>query len=72
MREHDPILGIVNLNLVDLFSNASEVTRLFALQDGVGFGRVSLSVLFKGVQLDLPKNLSGCVLPLPMKRESGR
>ncbi|KAL8286155.1 hypothetical protein RQP46_004643 [Phenoliferia psychrophenolica] len=59
LREHDPILGIVNLDLIDLFSSASEVTRLFALQDGVGFGRISLSLLFKGVQIELPKNLSG-------------
>ncbi|KAK4703048.1 hypothetical protein P7C70_g3172, partial [Phenoliferia sp. Uapishka_3] len=59
LREHDPILGIVNLDLVALFSNASEVTRLFAIQDGVGFGRISLSVLFKGIQVDLPPNLCG-------------
>ncbi|KAM0755850.1 hypothetical protein T439DRAFT_308275 [Meredithblackwellia eburnea MCA 4105] len=59
LREHDPILGIVNLPLKDLLKNASEVTRLYALQDGVGFGRISVSVLFKGVQMELPKELAG-------------
>ncbi|GAA5950615.1 hypothetical protein JCM10213_006938 [Rhodosporidiobolus nylandii] len=59
LREHDPILGIVNLPLDELFAHSSEVTRLFAIQDGVGYGKVSLSVLFKGVKVELPRELSG-------------
>jgi hypothetical protein len=59
LREHDPILGIINLPLKEILANSSEVTRLFSLQDGVGFGRVNVSILFKGVQIDLPKNLRG-------------
>ena len=39
LREHDPILGIVNLPLKDVLSHASQVTRLFSIQDGVGFGK---------------------------------
>ncbi|CEQ38684.1 SPOSA6832_00141, partial [Sporobolomyces salmonicolor] len=65
LREHvsqaasDPILGIVDLPLKDVLAHSSEVTRLYALQDGVGFGKVSLSILFKGVKMDLPRELSG-------------
>ena len=40
LREKDPILGIVNLTLKDLFNESSEVTRLFAIQEGIGFGYV--------------------------------
>ena len=59
MREHDPILGIVNLPLKETLAHSSEVTRLYLLQDGVGFGKINVSVLFKGVKVDLPKNLRG-------------
>lgn len=59
LREHDPILGIINLPLKEIFAHASEVTRLYSLQDGVGFGKVNISLLFKGVKLDLPRNLRG-------------
>lgn len=59
LREHDPILGIVDLPLRDILAHSSEVTRLFSLQDGVGFGKANISVLFKGVKLDLPQNLRG-------------
>lgn len=38
LREKDPILGIVNLPLAELFTESSEVTRLFSIQEGVGFG----------------------------------
>jgi hypothetical protein len=38
LREKDPILGIVNLPLSELFTESSEVTRLFSIQEGVGFG----------------------------------
>lgn len=38
LREKDPILGIVNLPLKELLTEGSEVTRLFSLQEGVGFG----------------------------------
>lgn len=59
LRELDPILGIINLPLREILEHSSQVTRLFALQDGVGFGRVNISVLFKAVAIDLPANLRG-------------
>ncbi|CAE6349629.1 unnamed protein product [Rhizoctonia solani] len=59
LRERDPILGIVNLHLKDLLKDASEVTRMYSLQEGIGFGRMNLSVLFKGVDARLPRNMLG-------------
>ncbi|GAA6011835.1 hypothetical protein JCM11491_000766 [Sporobolomyces phaffii] len=59
LREHDPILGIVDLPLKEIFSHSSEVSRLFRLEGGVGFGKINISVLFKGVKMSLPKELSG-------------
>jgi hypothetical protein len=59
LREHDPILGIVNLPLNELLTGSSEVTRLYSLQEGVGFGRANISILFKGVGLDLPEKMRG-------------
>jgi hypothetical protein len=38
LREKDPILGIVNLPLADVLKEGSEVTRLWSIQEGVGFG----------------------------------
>ena len=38
VREKDPILGIVNFSLKDVFTEASEVNGLYSLQEGVGFG----------------------------------
>lgn len=61
LREQDPILGIVDLDLSELFQHASQVTGLYAIQDGQGFGRVNISVLFKAVELELSRNLRGLV-----------
>lgn len=59
LREKDPILGIVNLPLVDILKESSEVTRLFSIQEGVGFGRANISILFKAVDAQLPRNMLG-------------
>jgi hypothetical protein len=59
LREHDPILGIVDLPLQKTLAHASQVTRTYSLQGGVGWGKVNISILFKGVQMSLPKELSG-------------
>lgn len=61
LREKDPLLGVINIDLEELFfqSSSSQVTQMFSLQEGVGFGRAQISVLFQPVELELPKNLSG-------------
>ncbi|WAQ89113.1 hypothetical protein PtA15_10A537 [Puccinia triticina] len=61
IREKDPLLGVINIDLEQLFedSSCSQVTRIFSLQEGVGFGRAQVSVLFESVQMQLPRNLLG-------------
>jgi len=59
IREHDPILGLNSIMLTELFSKSSQVTRSFPLQDGVGYGRVNASFVFKPVKLELPQELLG-------------
>jgi len=38
LRERDPILGIVDLPLAKILAEGSEVTALYSIQEGVGFG----------------------------------
>lgn len=45
--------------LSDLFVNASEITRFWSLQEGVGHGRIRISLLFRPVEAKLPPNLLG-------------
>ncbi|KAG8993711.1 hypothetical protein FRB94_010453 [Tulasnella sp. JGI-2019a] len=54
LREHDPILGIVDLPLMQVLEEGSEVTRMYSMQEGIGFGRVNVSVLFKSCKFKLP------------------
>ncbi|CED82208.1 Ca2-dependent lipid-binding protein CLB1/vesicle protein vp115/Granuphilin A, contains C2 domain [Phaffia rhodozyma] len=59
-REHDPILGIIDLStLGDVFGNKSEVTRWYPLAGGIGWGVLRLSLLWKPIDISLPKGISG-------------
>ena len=59
LREHDPIMGIVSLPIKSLFNESSMIEQSFGLQDGVGYGKVLLSVVFRSVKLSLPRELRG-------------
>ncbi|OCH92775.1 hypothetical protein OBBRIDRAFT_864983 [Obba rivulosa] len=59
MRENDAVLGVVFLKLSELLVNASEVTRFYSLEKGLGHGRIRISVLFRTVEAKLPPNLLG-------------
>ncbi|THV04790.1 hypothetical protein K435DRAFT_714363 [Dendrothele bispora CBS 962.96] len=59
LREKDPILGVVNLKLADIFTEGSEVTRLFSIEEGIGFGRMNVSLLFRGINCQLPTKALG-------------
>ncbi|KAH9916920.1 uncharacterized protein B0H18DRAFT_1214852 [Fomitopsis serialis] len=50
MRENDPVLGVVFLKLSELLVNASEVTRYWSIEQGIGYGRIRISVLFRPVK----------------------
>ncbi|KAK3989853.1 hypothetical protein QBC44DRAFT_79014 [Cladorrhinum sp. PSN332] len=53
-REHDPIIGVVPLKLSDVLQSASQSTRWYPLDGGIGFGRIRISLLFRSVELRLP------------------
>ncbi|PWY97616.1 hypothetical protein BCV70DRAFT_208454 [Testicularia cyperi] len=59
LREHDPLMGVVAISLPDLFSESSQVSQAFSLQDGVGFGKVHASFVFRSIKAQLPKQLLG-------------
>ncbi|KAL6717455.1 hypothetical protein ACLMJK_005370 [Lecanora helva] len=58
-RQHDPILGVVPLKLSDILQTSSQVTRWYPLDGGIGFGRVRISLLFRGIETRLPPNMLG-------------
>ncbi|KAI0654107.1 hypothetical protein C8Q70DRAFT_1029821 [Cubamyces menziesii] len=59
MRENDVVLGTVFLKLSEAFVNASQVTRCYSLEKGLGTGRIRISLLFRPVDAKLPPNLLG-------------
>ncbi|KAF8421574.1 hypothetical protein EV426DRAFT_718555 [Tirmania nivea] len=59
LREHDPILGVAPIKVSELLQTASQVTRWFPLDAGLGFGRVRISILFRSIEMNLPRELSG-------------
>ncbi|KAF1359880.1 hypothetical protein EJ07DRAFT_177751 [Lizonia empirigonia] len=58
-REHDPILGVVPLKLSDILETSSQVTRWYPLDGGIGFGRIRISLLFRGIETRLPPQMLG-------------
>jgi Ca2+-dependent lipid-binding protein len=58
-REHDAILGAVTIKLSEVLQTASQKTAVYALDGGMGYGRIMISVLFRSVDLKLPRNLLG-------------
>ena len=58
-REHDSLLGAVTIKISDVLKTASQSTAVYALDGGMGYGRITISVLFRSVDLRLPKNLLG-------------
>ncbi|TBU59824.1 hypothetical protein BD310DRAFT_1038272 [Dichomitus squalens] len=59
MRESDAVLGTVFLKLTEVFVNASEVTRFYSLEKGLGTGRIRISLLFRPLEAKLPPSLLG-------------
>lgn len=58
-REHDPILGIVVLRVSDILQTASQATRWYPLDGGIGFGRIRISLLLRHVETKLPPQMLG-------------
>lgn len=58
-REHDAILGAITLKLSEVLLSSSQNTAIYALDGGMGYGRIMVSILFRSVDLQLPRNMLG-------------
>lgn len=57
LREIDPLLGVVEFRLRDVLKNSSMVSRYYPLQGGIGFGKIRVSLLFRSISTQLPRQL---------------
>lgn len=57
LREIDPLLGVVEFRLKDVLKNSSMVSRYYPLQGGIGFGKIRVSLLFRSISTQLPRQL---------------
>ncbi|KIX97700.1 uncharacterized protein Z520_06478 [Fonsecaea multimorphosa CBS 102226] len=58
-REDDALLGIVYLPLRRVFKERSQVMQTYPLVGGIGYGRARISMVWRSVELKLPKELLG-------------
>lgn len=59
LHEDDALLGIVYLPLERVFQKRCQINSIFPLAGGVGYGRMRVSIVFRSVQVQLPKELLG-------------
>lgn len=59
IHENDPLLGLVYLSLGKVFKNRSQVVDTYPLVGGIAYGRVRISMVFRSIQLQMPKELQG-------------
>lgn len=57
--ENDALLGIVYLPLHKVFEKRSQAMDMYPLVGGIGFGRIRISMVFRSVEMQLPKELLG-------------
>ncbi|ORY83707.1 hypothetical protein BCR37DRAFT_346001 [Protomyces lactucae-debilis] len=58
-REDDPIIGILPLDLGEVLKDQGQVTRWFPIAEGLGYGVMRVSILFRNIDLQLPRALQG-------------
>ncbi|KAL9127330.1 MAG: hypothetical protein Q9217_003769 [Psora testacea] len=59
VHENDPLLGIIYLPLGKVFQERSQVIDSYPLVGGIGYGKARVSLVFRSIQLQAPKNLLG-------------
>lgn len=59
IHENNPLLGIVYLRLSHVFRRRSQIIENFPLVGGIGYGSVRISMVFRSIQLQAPKELLG-------------
>lgn len=58
-HENNPLLGLVYLPLGKVFKDRSQIMGTYPLVGGIAYGRVRISMVFRSVQLQFPKQLLG-------------
>ncbi|CAD6942234.1 unnamed protein product [Tilletia controversa] len=58
-RETDAIIGVVGLRLVDVLKTSGRMTDRWSITGGVGYGKIRISLLFRSIDVTIPKALSG-------------
>ncbi|KAK0527944.1 hypothetical protein OC842_004699 [Tilletia horrida] len=58
-RESDAIIGVVGLRLVNVLKESGRMTDQWSLTGGVGYGKIRISLLFRSIDVTIPKALSG-------------
>lgn len=58
-REDDALLGMIYLPLRRVFEKRSQVMESYPLVGGIGYGRARVSMVWRSVDLQLPKELLG-------------
>lgn len=59
VHEDDPLLGVIYLPLGKVFKDRSQIDANFPLSGGVGYGRARISMVFRAVQLQAPREMLG-------------
>ncbi|KAJ9668797.1 hypothetical protein H2201_001043 [Coniosporium apollinis] len=59
VHEDDPLLGIVYLPLSKILEKKCLVNGFFPLTGGIGYGRARISMVFRPIQLQAPRELLG-------------
>jgi hypothetical protein len=59
VHEVDALLGVVYIPLKHLFEDKSQNADVYPIAGGVGFGRMRVSIVFRAIQAQLPRNLLG-------------
>lgn len=59
VKEDDALLGIVHLPLAEVFKERAQVNGFYPLVGGVGYGRVRISMVWRSVQLQAPREALG-------------
>jgi C2 domain len=59
VHENDPLLGIIYLPLSHLFQKRAQIVDTFPLVGGIGYGRARISLVFRSIELQAPRELLG-------------
>jgi hypothetical protein len=59
VHEDDPLIGVVDLPLSQVFEKRSQINDFWPLGGGLGFGQVRISMVFRPVQLQVPREMLG-------------